>query len=359
MHTETLYRIKECEQEYVKERNRILEETWKAFENYQEKIRQQKEEVQKRIVGLPQLIESLMICFYSHSERKLGPHLLIEGKVGKGKTATLDTFARTISGAVLSRIQFTPDLKPLDLVRIVEQNKDRSLEFHPGPLFANLVLADEVNRAHEKTRAVLLEAMGERQITIGKETYPLEEPFFVMANENPVDTEGTFALGAAQLDRFMMKIYSESLSEDDEVMIAETHQQKATQIKEVISKEEVMEIREFIRRNIVVSPEIRRDIVRIVRALRPEGGVVNPEEFYLLPEGERGYLYLERGAKTRAFLKGRMQVTFSDIAALAFPVLNHRIGFQFTAGDKGKLKQAEEVISKAVEKVAEDGAKGI
>jgi MoxR-like ATPase len=201
--------------------------------------------------------------------------------------------------------------------------------------------------------------MGERQITIGKTTYPLEEPFFVMANENPVDTEGTFALGAAQLDRFMMKIYSESLTEDEEVLIAESHQNKVREISEVLSKADVIEIREFIRQNVVVSPEIRRDIVRIVRALRPEGGIVNPGECYLLPEGERGYLYLERGAKTRAFLKGRMQVTFSDIAALAFPILNHRIGFQFTAGDKGKVIQAAEVISKAVEKVAEDGAKGI
>jgi MoxR-like ATPase len=336
-----------------------MKETRREFEKYLEKIEQQKEEIQKRITGLPGLIESLMICFYSHSERKLGPHLLIEGKVGKGKTATLETFTRTISGASFSRIQFTPDLKPMDLVRIVEQRQDRTLEFHPGPLFANLVLADEVNRAHEKTRAALLEAMGERQITIGRNTYPLEEPFFVMANENPIDIEGTFTLGAAQLDRFMMKIYTESLSEEEELIIAKAHQEKDPQIKEVISKAEVLEVREFIRQNIVVDSEIRKDIVRIVRSLRPEGGIVAPEDFYLLPEGERGYLFLERGAKTRAFLKGRGQVTFSDIAVLAFPVLNHRIGFQYTPKDKGKILKAEELISQAVEKVVEDGARGI
>jgi MoxR-like ATPase len=336
-----------------------MKETRREFEKYLEKIEQQKEEIQKRITGLPGLIESLMICFYSHSERKLGPHLLIEGKVGKGKTATLETFTRTISGASFSRIQFTPDLKPMDLVRIVEQRQDRTLEFHPGPLFANLVLADEVNRAHEKTRAALLEAMGERQITIGRNTYPLEEPFFVMANENPIDIEGTFTLGAAQLDRFMMKIYTESLSEEEELIIAKAHQEKDPQIKEVISKAEVLEVREFIRQNIVVGPEIRRDIIRIIRSLRPEGGIVAPEDFYLLPEGERGYLFLERGAKTRAFLKGRGQVTFSDIAVLAFPILNHRIGFQYTPKDKGKILKAEELISQAVEKVVEDGARGI
>lgn len=336
-----------------------MKDTWEEFEQYRQKIKQQKEEIRKRITGLPKLIESLLICFYSHAERKLGPHLLIEGRVGKGKSATLDAFTKTISGASFSRIQFTPDLKPMDLVRIVEQHQDRTLEFHTGPLFSNLVLADEINRAHEKTRAALLEAMGEKQITIGKTTYPLEEPFFVMANENPIDVEGTFTLGAAQLDRFMMKIYAESLTEEEEFLIAESHQKKDPKIKEVISKEEVLEIREFIRKNIVVSPEIRRDIIRVIRSLRPEGGIVNPEDYYLLPEGERGYLFLERGTKTRAFLEGRSYVNFSDIAVLAFPILNHRIGFQHISNDREKVRKAKEIISEAVEKVVKDGARSI
>lgn len=336
-----------------------MKESLKQFEVYRDKIERQKEEIQKRIIGLSGLIESLMICFYSHAERKLSPHLLIEGKVGKGKSATLDAFSKTISGATFSRIQFTPDLKPMDMVRIVEQHQDRTLEFHNGPLFSNLVLADEINRAHEKTRAALLEAMGERQVTIGKTSYPLEEPFFVMANENPVDVEGTFMLGAAQLDRFMMKIYSESLSEEEELYIASSHQEKDPTINKVISKEEVLEIREFIRNNIVVSPEIRRDIIRVIRYLRPEGGVVNPDDFYLLPEGERGYLFLERGSKTRAFLKGRKYVDFSDIATLAFPILNHRLGFQHISNDREKVNKAQEVIAAAVEKVLQDGARGI
>ncbi len=336
-----------------------MREIAKGFDEYREKIEQQKQEIRKRIIGLDDFIESLFICFYSHSERKLGPHLLVEGKVGKGKTATLETFTRTISGAKFNRIQFTPDLRPLDLTRIVEQREDRSLEFHPGPLFANLVLADEINRAHEKTRAALLEAMGEKQITIGETTYPLEEPFFVMATENPIDIEGTFMLGAAQLDRFMMKIYTEFLSEEEELLIAETHQEKDPEIKQVITKTEVLEIREFIRKNIRVDPEIRRDIIRIVRALRPEGGIVAPEDFYLLPEGERGHLFLERGAKTRAFLKGRAHVTFSDVAVLAFHILNHRIGFQYAHRNSGRVEKTKELISKAIEKVVEDGARGL
>ncbi len=329
----------------------------RALATYLDKIEQQKLEIRKRIVGLDDFIQALFICFYSHSERKLGPHLLVEGEVGKGKTTTLETFTRTISGATFSRIQFTPDLKPLDLMRIVEQRADRSLEFHPGPLFANLVLADEINRAHEKTRAALLEAMGEKQVTLGRTTYPLEPPFFVMATENPIDVEGTFLLGAAQLDRFMMRIYTEPLSEQQELTIAETHQEQSPVIREVISTAEVLEIQDFIRTCITVEPLVRRDMVRIVRALRPEGGLVSAEDYYLLPKGERGYLFLERAAKTRAFLKGRRHVTFSDIAVLAFPILNHRIGLQYA--HKGESSQIRQVVDQAIEKVIEDGARGL
>jgi MoxR-like ATPase len=336
-----------------------MKDVWKRLEDYREKVELQGEEIQKRIVGLPKLIEALFICFYSSNERKLGPHLLVEGMVGKGKTATLETFTRTISGAKFSRIQFTPDLRPLDIVRIVEQREDRSLEFHPGPLFANLVLADEINRAHEKTRAALLEAMGEKQITLGKTTYPLDEPFFVMATENPVDLEGTFMLGAAQLDRFMMKIYTEPLSEEEEVRIAATHQEKDQQIKQIVSKSEVIEIQDFIQQNILVDPNVRRDMIRVVRSLRPEGGLVSPEEFSVLPQGGRGYLFLERAAKTRAFLKGRDYVTLSDIAVLVFPVLNHRIEYQYAHKGSVKNAKAAELIARAVERVIEDGARGL
>lgn len=331
----------------------------KQLDRYREIVELQRAEIRKRIVGLPKFLEALFICFYAHGERKLGPHLLVEGKVGKGKTATLETFTRTISDAKFSRIQFTPDLKPLDLVRIVEQCEDRTLEFHPGPLFANLILADEINRAHEKTRAALLEAMGERQITIGQTTYPLEEPFFVMATENPIDVEGTFMLGAAQLDRFMMEIYTESLSEDEEVRIAETHQDKAPEIRAVVSKSQVLEIQNSIRQCVRVSSDVRRDIIRLVRALRPEGGLVTPSDFYMLPEGERGYLFLERGAKVRAFLRGRDYVTFADVALLAFPILNHRIGFQYAHKDSLKNLAAAQLIERAIEKVVADGARGL
>ncbi len=180
-----------------------------------------------------------------------------------------------------------------------------------------------------------------------------------MATENPVDVEGTFMLGAAQLDRFMMKIYAEPLSEEEELLIAESHQEKDIEIKAVISKSEVMEIQDFIRENVIVDPKIRTDIIRIVRSLRPEGGIVAAEDYYLLPEGERGFLFLERAVKTRAFLKGRKYATFADVAAMAFPVLNHRIGFQYAPTDLGKMLKARELISQAVERVVKDGARGL
>jgi MoxR-like ATPase len=138
-----------------------------------------------------------------------------------------------------------------------------------------------------------------------------------------------------------------------------THHEVAPQIKAVISKKEILEIQKFIRENIVISPGIRRDIIRIVRALRFDGGLINPDEFYLLPEGERGYLYMERGAKTKAFLNGRDFVTFSDIATLAFPILNHRIGFKYTSRDTDRISKTREILSQAVGRIAEEGASGI
>lgn len=322
----------------------------KLMEEYREKVNRQKEEIKKRIVGLDNFIESLFICFYSHSGGDLIPHILVEGKVGQGKTATLKAFTNTISGATFSRIQFTPDLKPSDLFRIVEQLENRELKFYQGPLFANLVLADEINRAHEKTRAALLEAMGEGQITIGKTTHPLEKPFFVMATENPSDVEGTYALGAAQLDRFMMKVYTEPLTKEEKILVAKMHQGIVPEITPVTSKEEVLKIVEFIRENIFIDEKLLEVMVEIVENLMP-GGMVSQEEFNLLPEGERGYLFLERACQVRAFLRGRDFINLDDIESLVFSVLHHRIGFKY-GGD------ARELISEAVKKVREDEARG-
>lgn len=322
----------------------------KQMEYYLAKIEEQKSEMRKRVMGMESFLESLLICFYSHSERKLVPHLLVEGRVGQGKTTTLDTFAKTIDGATFKRIQFTPDLRPLDLIRIVRQRPDRTLEFQPGPLLSNIVLADEVNRAHEKTRSALLEAMGEEQITLEGETIALERPFFVMATENPIETEGVYQLGAAQLDRFMMKTYTEVLSEDEEMAIAGAHQEKSQEITPVLTKNEVLEMREFIREHVFVCEAVRRYGIRICRALRPDGGILSAEETYFLPEGERAHLFLERGAKVKAFLEGRSYVLPEDIDAVAFRVLNHRIGLKYGGGPK----EIATYVAKALKEVRDN-----
>lgn len=307
----------------------MQDDTHQLLYGYLEKIEFQRRAIQERIIGMRQFIESLFICFYSHSERKLVPHLLVEGKVGQGKTATLDAFSKTIGGATFRRIQFTPDLRPLDLIRTVKQNPDRSLEFQPGPLIANLVLADEINRAHEKTRSALLEAMGEEQVTIEGATVSLERPFFVMATENPSETEGVYQLGAAQLDRFMMKVYTESLSEEEEMRVIVSHQEMAPVIQAAVSREEVLRIRDFIREHIFVHAEAIRYALRLVGALRLSGGLASLEDVSSLPEGTRAPIFLVRGAKVRAFLQGRTHVVPEDIDALAFRILNHRIVLRY------------------------------
>ncbi len=303
--------------------------TDELMQKYLDSVRRQKLEIHKRIIGMQKLINLLFICFYSHSEDKLVPHLLVEGRVGQGKTATLEAFAKTIAGARFSRIQFTPDLLPRDMIRVARQLPDRTFEIREGPLVANLVLADEINRAHEKTRAALLEAMGEEQITVDGVTTRLDRPFFVMATQNPIETEGVYQLGAAQLDRFMMKVHTESLSREEKLAVAASHQRPDPDLEPILTKEEVLIIRDFIRERIAVHREVREYSIRIVEALCPDSGLLNADEFYLLPEGERGYLFLERGAKVRAFLAGRTYVLPEDIDALAFPTLNHRIALRY------------------------------
>lgn len=330
----------------------------KQMQEYLEKINLQRREIAKRIVGMQKLIEALFVCFYTFSERKSVPHILVEGKVGQGKTATLEAFAQTITGLTFNRVQFTPDLKPIDLLRIVEQCQDRTFIFHDGPLFANIVLADEINRADDKTRAALLEVMAEEQITIGKKTFKLDKPFFVMATENPSETEGVFRIGAAQSDRFMMKIYTESLPREEEIKIVGDHLQKAPALKEILTKQEILDIREFIRGHIFVDPKIIGCAVDIVNALRPGGGMIKPEDFNLTPESVRPDIFLIKGAMTKAFLEGRDHVLPSDIEYLAFPIVHHRIEFKHSSNTfEVNIAESKKLIAQAVAKVIDDEAR--
>lgn len=337
------------------------ENTRKQMEEYREKVNRQRGEIQKRIVGLPSFIESLFICFYSYSEGDLVPHILVEAGVGTGKTATLKTFAKTISEAKFNRIQFTADMLPERVYRIVKFKGGEQKEY-PGPIFANLVLADEINRASPRGKSGLLEAMGEQQVTFEGETYNLETPFFIMATENPVETVGTYPLGWAEADRFMMKVYLEPHTEEEKKKIARLHRQKMPEIEPVVTKKETLEIKEFIRKNIFVDSKIEEQIIRIVGALSPEGilkpppeGIISSEEFDFYPEGERGYLFLERATQVRAFLRGRDYVNMEDVVSQVFPTLNHRLEFKYHHGRYEKIQKLKEILSECVVKVARDG----
>lgn len=327
------------------------------FKEYREKIKKQRREIGKRIVGLDNLINSIFIAFYSHSGWKLVPHILVEGEVGTGKTILMETFAKTIKEAKSKRIQFHPGLKPNDLVEYIDP---KTLSSEPGPLMdTNLLLADEINRSTEQTRGGLLEAMAEEQITLGNKTYKLDRPFFVMATENPSDIEGTYSLGAAQLDRFMMMVFPEPLSEQQELEVAKIHEQKIPEIQPVLTKAEVLKIRDFIQENIFVDQKIRRMIIKLVAALRPGplSVIDDPSEFDRLPKGERGIIFLQRAAKVRAFLQGRRAVIPEDIGALAFPVLNHRIRFKYVLDEYQRIQKTKELIFKAWAKVIQDGVR--
>lgn len=332
------------------------------FEKYFQMIEAQRREIGKRIVGLEDVMNGIFVCFYSSSGWKLVPHLLVEGAVGTGKTLVLETFTSTIAEAKFKRIQFRADMMPIDLLEVRREKEDGTIEFQPGPLFANLILADEINRSNEKTRSALLEGMGEMQITLGVDTHRLEPPFFVMATQNPVDVEGTQPLGAAQLDRFMMKVTTRELTEEEELKIAQMHEQELPDVQAVLSKQDVLNIREFIRTQVYLDPKLLQEMVRLIRYLRPwrvSKEFVDPEEIRFSPEGIRGYLFLQRAVKVRAFLNHRDHVLPEDFYELVFMVLNHRIEFKYTISEQERATKVRELLGKALRQVTESGIKTI
>ena len=328
----------------------------KEIEKYRQKINLQREAIKKRIIGHDDFIETILICLYSYCNG----HLLVEAGVGTGKTATSIAVVKTISDATFKRIQFTADMLPESVYRITKWKEGRIVEY-PGPIFANFVLADEINRTSPRGKSGLLEAMGEAQVSFEAETHLLERPFFIMATENPVETVGTYALGWAEADRFMMKVYLEPQDEQIKKKILRLHRQKLGDTKPVISRNDVLEIQEFIRKQIFIDPMIEKEIIRLLCALRPtqKGGILSFQEFNFFPEGERGSLFLEAACKTRAFLMGREYVIREDIIKLAFPILNHRFEFKYQHGRYEKIQLLKKIISEAIGKVVKDGIREI
>ncbi len=286
-----------------------------------------KNEVKKKIVGQDYMIERILIAIFTNG------HILLEGVPGLAKTLTVNTIAETME-LDFKRIQFTPDLLPSDLTgSLIFDHKTG--EFYPkkGPIFTNILLADEVNRAPAKVQSAMLEAMQERQVTIGEETHKLPEPFFVMATQNPIEQEGTYPLPEAQTDRFMLKLKIDYPNFEEERKILDLYEKESKiKINRVIKPSEIVEVRKTVEQ-IYVDEGIKDYILRIVFATRyPEKYSLTELKKYIdFGASPRASLFLLKGAKALAFLKGRGFVIPDDIKDVGYDVLRHRIILSFEA----------------------------
>jgi MoxR-like ATPase len=291
-------------------------------------------EVSQVVIGQAEVVRGVLTCLLA------GGHALLEGIPGLGKTLLVRTIGETLELS-FSRVQFTPDLMPADITgtSILRDTADgmRSLEFQPGPLFANLVLADEVNRATPKTQSALLEAMQERRVTSGRTTHTLPEPFFVLATQNPIEMEGTYPLPEAQLDRFLFKLTVPYPTEDDLLRIAQvTTGANMPHPSRVASGATLLELMHFAR-EVPAADSVMRFAVRIVRRTNPEtpDAPAEVKRFARYGSSPRGLQSLVLGAKVRALLEGRYNVAFEDIRAVSMPALRHRVILGFEADAEG------------------------
>ena len=291
-------------------------------------------ELSKVIVGQHDVIEQLLICLVA------GGHCLITGAPGLAKTLLVRSVAQ-IFHLRFQRIQFTPDLMPADITgtEILEEDSDgrRTMQFVKGPIFANVILADEINRTPPKTQAALLEAMQEHQVTAGGRRYELEEPFFVLATQNPIEMEGTYPLPEAQLDRFMFNVLIDYLPPKDELaVVMQTTAGRAEPIVPLFTGEDVMRFHEAVRR-VPIAEEVAMSAVTLASLSRPgrEGTPKFVNEWVNWGAGLRAAQTMVLGGKARAILRGGTHVTFEDIKALARPTLRHRILLSYRAEAEG------------------------
>jgi MoxR-like ATPase len=298
------------------------------------------------IVGQAEVIEELLICLFARG------HCLLEGVPGLAKTLMISTLAKTLNLS-FSRVQFTPDLMPADITgtEILEENRStgaRERRFLEGPLFSSIILADEINRTPPKTQAALLEAMQERQVTVGRVRHPLSDPFFVLATQNPIEQEGTYPLPEAQQDRFMFKVFVNYPNFTEEFEVARrTTAIQSENVQSVLSGPEIIELQRTVR-EVPVSDHIIRYALSLVRQTRVgQTGVpdfVNDQIGW--GAGPRAVQFLVLGGKARALLRGRTHVTTDDIQALAKPVLRHRLVVNFAAQSDGV--SADKIIDRLI-----------
>jgi MoxR-like ATPase len=293
------------------------------------------EEVGRKIIGQEEVLDQVLLSLF------VGGNSLLMGVPGLAKTMIVHTMARVLD-LRFSRIQFTPDLMPSDITgtEILQEeaaSNRRELVFRPGPIFSNVVLADEINRTPPKTQAALLEAMQEHRVTVQGQTYELEEPFFVFATQNPIELEGTYPLPEAQLDRFMFEIVIDHLPEDEELtVVRSTTGVQDDELRPVVGREDLLAFQRLVRRVPVAEP-VARYALSLVRASRPGSNGTHDfvQEWVSYGASVRAAQYLVLGAKARALTQGRFAVSFDDIRALAQPVLRHRILTNFQARSEG------------------------
>ncbi|MFO0427293.1 MAG: AAA family ATPase [Planctomyces sp.] len=310
-----------------------------------------REEISKVIVGQQSLLDDILIALIA------GGHVLLEGVPGLGKTLTVRTLADALH-LNFHRIQFTPDLMPADLIgtQVISESSDghRTFEFHRGPLFANVLLADEINRATAKTQSALLEAMQEHSITVAGETHRLAEPFFVLATQNPLEMEGTYPLPEAQLDRFFVKLIVKYPSVDDlEKILDRTTENVRTQATRVLTGERILEMSEL-SRQIPVATSVRRYGISLIMATHPEHALAPSavKRFVRYGSSPRGLQAMILGAKIRAILDNRYHVAREDLRTMALPVLRHRMILNFEGQAEGI--STDEIISTILKDVKDD-----
>ena len=323
-----------------------------AIDRLREVYRRLRNELARVIIGQHETVERLSICLFARG------HCLLMGVPGLAKTLLVSKVAETMS-LRYSRIQFTPDLMPMDITGtdILQDGADGRREFHfvSGPVFANIVLADEINRAPPKTQAAMLEAMQEQKVTVVGKTFPLESPFFVLATQNPVEQEGTYPLPEAQLDRFMFLIELDYPSEEEEVLIARTTTGEALPtLDHVLTAAEIIEHQHLVRR-VPVADHIYQYAARLVRKTRPRDATAPAwiKPLVAWGAGPRAVQFLILGAKARAALHGSYMVRLEDIHEVALPVLTHRVITTFAAQAEGL--DAKQIVKRLIEETTAEG----
>ena len=308
-------------------------------------------EISKVIVGQEEIIEGLLMALFSRG------HSILIGVPGLAKTLMINTLARVID-LRFKRIQFTPDLMPSDIIgtEVIQEDQStgkRAFRFVKGPIFANIVLADEINRTPPKTQAALLQAMQEYGVTAGGETYPLEPPFFVLATQNPIEQEGTYPLPEAQLDRFMFSLYMTYPKFEEEVSIVRlTTSAREVEVSRVMSGREILEVQDLVRQ-VPVSDHVTRFAVQIASSTRPNQKATPDfvNRWISWGAGPRAAQYLILGAKARAVLHGRHAAACEDVRAVAHPVLRHRLVTNYNAIADGV--STKEIVDRILEAVPE------